>query len=89
VLFGFKSAEKSILKSEGELVIISVNTPKLEVERIVALSNAAGIPYYKHGATGLELGSICGKPFGISVMLVKDPGKSKVLDIAEKTRKKK
>ena len=88
VLFGFKTTEKSILKSEGGLVIISANTPKLEVERIEALAQAAGIPYYHHSATGLELGSICGKPFIISVMLVKDPGKSKVLTIAEKPKKK-
>ena len=35
----------------------------------------------KYSEAGLVLGSVCGKPFTISVLLVLDEGKSKVLEL--------
>jgi large subunit ribosomal protein L30e len=84
VSFGKKSAEKSLLKGEGQLVIISANAPQQEAERVRALSKIAGIPIYSFKGNGIELGSVCGKPFVVSTMLVMDAGKSKVLELAKK-----
>lgn len=81
VMFGYRSAEKSILKGKGEIVIISKNCPKRLSERIRQVSQTGKIPLFEFDGTGLELGSICGKPFLISTILVLDTGKSKVLEI--------
>lgn len=83
VIFGVRKTEKSILKGDGQLVILSRNAPKLVSERIIAISKSSGVPSYTHKLSGLELGSVCGKPFVVSAMLIKNPGKSKVMKIVE------
>lgn len=83
VIFGEKQSEKSILKGKGQLIIISNNVPSLKKEKILELARIAGIPYYEFNGTGIELGSICGKPFVVSVMVVIDSGKSNVLNLAK------
>jgi hypothetical protein len=45
-------------------------------------SKMFGIPVFEFPGKGLELGSVCGKPFSIATLLVLDAGKSKVLDLA-------
>ncbi len=82
VAFGFRSAEKNILKGKGEIVIISGNCPQRLSERIRHVSQIAGIPFFEFEGSALELGSICGKPFLVSTLLVLEKGKSKVLDLS-------
>jgi large subunit ribosomal protein L30e len=96
VAFGFRGAEKNILKGKGEIVIISRNCPRRLSERIRHISQIARIPFFEFDGSALELGSICGKPFLVSALLVLEKGKSKVLDLtglaskktAQKTAKK-
>lgn len=83
VSFGQRSVEKSILNGKGQLVIVSGNAQKAVAERISALSKVAGIPLHTYPGTAGELGSVCGKPFVVSAMVVLDAGKSKVLEISK------
>jgi len=83
VVFGEKQSEKSILKGEGELVIISENTPARVKEMVGVQAGVSGMPVYGFAGSARELGAVCGKPFVVSVMAVKDAGKSKVLDLAK------
>jgi large subunit ribosomal protein L30e len=85
VSFGYRNAEKNILKGKGEIVIISRNCPQRLSERIRHYSQIAGIPFFEFEGSALELGSICGKPFMVSTLLVLDKGKSKVLDLSSMT----
>ena len=79
-VMGKKVSEKSILKDKGQLIIISRNLPKLAGERFRHYSELSKTPLYVFDGTGIELGAICGKPFVVSVMLVIDSGKSKLLE---------
>ena len=83
VVFGEKQTEKSILKGKPQLIIISSNLPKLKKEKILEIAKVAAVPYYEFKGTGLELGSICGKPFVVSVMAVLNSGKSNVLNLVK------
>jgi len=89
--FGEKQTEKNILKGNGELIIISSNAKKLLKERLEHYSKLSEIPFYKFPGTSNELGSVCGKPFAVSVMTVLNKGKSKIIEIkdTEQTTKKK
>lgn len=80
VLFGHRAAEKSILKGKGQIVIVSKNCPQTIMEKVRHYSETAGIPFLEAEQSALELGSVCGKPFLVSTLLVVDTGKSKVLD---------
>ena len=81
VVFGTKVARKKILAGEGEMVIVSSNMPTNEKETLKQLVTVEGKKFYEYSDTGLVLGSVCGKPFTISVMIILDAGKSKVLGL--------
>lgn len=88
VIFGMKQSEKSILKGKGELIIISSNANDLVKERLEEIGRISEIPSYGFDGTALELGSVCGKPFPVSVMVVLSKGKSQAAELKEKKEKK-
>ena len=83
VSFGTKQGEKILLGGKAELIIISTNCQKTTRERITHLSGITQIPILEFRGTGLELGSVCGKPFTVSVMVIQKAGKSKILSAAQ------
>ncbi|HZX20615.1 MAG TPA: 50S ribosomal protein L30e [archaeon] len=83
VVFGTKNSEKSLKNGTGKLIIIANNAPKLSKEKLVSLAETGETPYSIFEGSGIELGSVCGKPFTISSMVVLDKGKSKVLEIVK------
>ncbi|MFH1224977.1 MAG: 50S ribosomal protein L30e [Candidatus Diapherotrites archaeon] len=83
VLFGQRECEKSILKGEGQLVIIGSNTPANARGKLELQANVSAIPVHGFSGTAAELGAVCGKPFVVSVMLIKDAGRSKVLGLGK------
>ena len=82
-VFGERESEKSILKGNSRLIIISRNATISASERIEHLCNVASVPVYKFSGEGIELGAVCGKPFVISVIAIEDKGKSKVLELVK------
>ena len=84
VVFGSKQSEKSILVGKSRLLIIASNVPELLKESMVHKAEIAGTPYLSFDGTGMQLGSICGKPFGILLMSVEEPGKSTIVSAAGK-----
>jgi len=88
VNFGEKQSEKNILKGNGELIIISSNTNKILKERLEHYAKLSEIPFYEFQGSSVELGSVCGKPFPISVMTILNKGKSKILEVNEKQKEK-
>lgn len=83
VVFGAKNTEKSLLSGKGKMAITSKNPRKIEMERIQEYCKISGTPVYSFSGSPRELGSVCGKPFGVTAMLVLDAGKSKVLGLVK------
>lgn len=81
VAFGYKEAQKKMLAGQGEMLIVAKNMPKNEKETIKHTAAVEGKKVYEYSDTGLVLGSICGKPFVVSAMLILEAGKSKVLEL--------
>ncbi|MEK6973166.1 MAG: 50S ribosomal protein L30e [archaeon] len=75
---GEKVCKRAIMNDDGELAITSKNMKNEEKEEVKYLSGLAKMPYYEFEGTSMELGTVCGKPFGISVMVIKNMGKSKL-----------
>jgi len=78
VKFGLEVAKKTIKKTK--MLIVAKNCPddkflKEEIE---------GVPVYIYQGDGLELGTVCGKPFNISVISIHSTGKSNVLKLKGK-----
>jgi len=83
VIFGYNQAQKKLLSGEGELLIVCKNMPKNDKEKLKQIANVESKKYYEYSENGLVLGSVCGKPFVISAMLVLDAGKSKVMEATQ------
>lgn len=81
VLFGTRESEYSLKMGEGQILILPQNTPVLNVEMLTHVASLSNIPVYRFNGTALELGSVCGKPFVISSLLVLDQGKSKASEL--------
>lgn len=84
VLFGKRQVEKSILKGNCRLVIISNNAEKQGKERVKQICKTGNTPLFEFNSTGLEIGRVCGKPFVVSFAGIEDEGKSKVLSLSKK-----
>ncbi|MBS3062059.1 MAG: 50S ribosomal protein L30e [Candidatus Diapherotrites archaeon] len=93
VAFGEKETEKNVLKGNGALIIVSDSATASTKEKAKHWSKIFSIPVFEYHGKGLELGSVCGKPFSVGTMLVLDSGKSRVLEViavpasAKKTKK--
>ena len=82
ILFGANSTLESAMSGKVRLVVAASNCPKnlrAELERHCKLSK---IPFLVYPRTSVELGRLCGKPFVVSALAVRDPGDSDILEIA-------
>jgi large subunit ribosomal protein L30e len=86
VLFGANSAAASVKTGKARLVVLAANCPKGIREEIEYYGKLSGIPVIIYNGTGIDLGAVCGKPFMVSALTVKDPGDSDILKLA-KSRK--
>ncbi len=77
IIFGHKMVVKNADKAKA--FIMSMDCPYKE-----EVMNATGDkPVYIYKGNNIELGNICGKPFGVSVIAIMDEGKSKIIDIIQ------
>lgn len=87
VEFGYRSAEKNALLGKGRLLVISAGLPAQKKEKLTHLAGLSSIPIYDFNKSALRLGSVCGKPFPVTAMVVLEQGKSKVLSLASQKKK--
>lgn len=73
VIFGWKRTIK--MAEEAKAFVISKDCPNKEDIMEVAKDK----PVYIYKGNNLELGSLCGKPFGVSALAVIDEGKSNIV----------
>lgn len=79
VFLGNEQTLKTALNGSAKLVIIAANCPankKQDLQHYCKLSN---IQVLEFNGTGIELGTVCGKPFPISSMSIIEGGNSDIL----------
>jgi len=82
VSLGTNSTLKSVSTGKVRLVVVASNCPKKVREDLEYYSKLSKIPIIPYSGTGLELGRVCGKPFLVSALAIRDPGDSDILSIA-------
>ena len=83
IQFGAKSALSSARTKKAKLIIVAANCPPLFGEGIEHYCRLSQIPVILYKGTSLDLGAVCGKPFEVSALTVKEPGDSNILKITE------
>ncbi|MDG6222872.1 MAG: 50S ribosomal protein L30e [Candidatus Bathyarchaeota archaeon] len=83
IQIGAKSALKSAKAKKAKLIIFASNCPSGIQEEIEQYCKIAEIPVSVFKGESTDLGALCGKPYTICVLTVKDPGDSQILKITE------
>jgi large subunit ribosomal protein L30e len=81
VTLGSDKSIQALKLGRGKLVIVADNCPEDKREDLEQYSKLSDIPVYNYNGTSVELGSVCGKPFTVATMVIKDPGDSNILEI--------
>jgi large subunit ribosomal protein L30e len=84
VEFGAKAGIASSILGKAKLFVVASNTPPETKERLEAYAKASKIPLVEFEGSTMELGSVCGKPFPVSVLSVYEEGTSNIMDLAKK-----
>jgi len=83
IQFGTKSALHGAKTKKSKLVIIASTCPQKARECIEYYCKLSNIPISIYNGNSVDLGSLCGKPFEVSALSVKEAGDSNILKIAE------
>ncbi|MGV8144362.1 MAG: 50S ribosomal protein L30e [Methanothermobacter sp.] len=81
VTLGSEKSIQGLKLGKGKLIIIAQNCPDGIREDVMHYSKLSQIPVYHYEGTSVDLGSVCGKPFTVATLTVKDPGDSNILEV--------
>ena len=81
---GSRQGKTLALKGGAALLLISVNCPKNAKEEILHDASKSKTPCYEANLTSIEIGSVCGKPFPVSILSIIEPGNSEILKVLDK-----
>jgi large subunit ribosomal protein L30e len=82
VELGAEKARKLSLTGGAKAVVIAANCPENTARDIRRYCELSSIPVIPYSGTGLELGTVCGKPFPVSALSVVEEGSSDILQAA-------
>lgn len=82
VSLGTRSVLREIGLGRAKIVILSSNIEPSQKERILKLAEDSSVPVLEHRKPGIDLGNLCGKPFSVSAISVRDTGDSKITSLA-------
>ena len=83
ILFGTNNAIKSAKTRRAKLIIVASNCPQKIREDIEYYCKLSNIPVTIYNGTSIDLGAVCGKSFKVSVLIIREPGDSDILKLAE------
>ena len=83
VFFGSNSAIRSAKTGKAKMIIVASNCPseiRRDLEYYCKLSN---IPLITYKGSSIDLAAVCGKPFLVSALTIREPGDSEILRIVK------
>lgn len=84
VEFGGRAGSKAGLSGSAKMFILAANAPSDIRMKIETYAKASNIPIVEFEGNTMELGSVCGKPFPVSVLSIFEEGSSNLLSLAKK-----
>jgi len=82
--FGARKGTRASLLGKAKLFVIASNTPEKTRDEVSRYAAASGIPVITFDGSSIELGSVCGKPFPVSVLSIYDPKSSPIMELISK-----
>jgi large subunit ribosomal protein L30e len=83
IQFGANSALNGAKTKKAKLIIVASNCPQGIQKGIEYNCKLSRIPVSIYKGNSLDLGAVCGKPFEVSALTIREPGDSDILKILE------
>jgi large subunit ribosomal protein L30e len=83
VSLGANSALQNAKTGKAKMIILAANCPKMvhgDVEYYCKLSK---VPFMTFKGSSLDLGAVCGRPYAVSALSIREPGDSEILKLTE------
>jgi large subunit ribosomal protein L30e len=84
VTFGADSAIQNAKTGKAKMIVLASNCPKNSREGIEYYCKLSNVPYLTFRGSTLDLAAVCGKPFTVSALSIREPGDSEILKLTEK-----
>jgi large subunit ribosomal protein L30e len=83
VSLGASSAVQNAQTGKAKLIILAANCPKNVRGDVEYYSKLSKVPLIIYKGTSLDLAAVCGKPFSVSALSIREPGDSEILKLTE------
>jgi large subunit ribosomal protein L30e len=83
VTFGANSALQNAKTGKVKLIILAANCPKVIREDIEYYCKLSNVPAITYKGSSIDLAAICGKPFTVAALSIREPGDSEILRLTE------
>ncbi len=83
VIYGTKEIVRETLVGDPKVVVLASTVKVLQKKQIEHYCKLSGTKLVLYSESGVELGSVCGKPFNISVLGVLNIGESSILAVID------
>ena len=81
VTLGSDKSVQALKLGKGKLVIIANNCPEEVREDVMYYSQLSEVPVHTYEGSSVGLGSVCGKPFTVATLIIRDPGDSTISEV--------
>jgi len=83
VSLGASSTVQNAQTGKAKLIILAANCPKSVRADVEYYSKLSKVPLITYKGSSLDLAAVCGKPFTVSALSIREPGDSEILKLTE------
>ena len=85
VSLGASSAVLHAQTGKAKLIILAANCSESIRADVEYYSKLSKVPLITYKGSSLDLAAVCGKPFSVSALSIREPGDSEILKLTETT----
>jgi large subunit ribosomal protein L30e len=85
VSLGASSAVQNAQTGKAKLIILAANCSESVRTDVEYYSKLSKVPLITYKGSSLDLAAVCGKPFSVSALSIREPGDSEILKLTETT----
>ncbi len=78
---GLREVIKSLRADKAKLIILAVRGEEKASGNVEHAARIANVPMVRYSGTSADLGTVCGKPFPVSMLSIIDSGNSRILEL--------
>ncbi len=83
VSFGTNSAIQNAQSGKAKLIVVASNCPKNVSADIEYYCKLSKVPLIIYRSSSIDLGGVCGRPFAVSALSIREAGDSEILKLTE------